>query len=411
VIPIQIIRTTSALVVSRIRFDRKRHLAAVAAVAILMATFLTFNALAAGMQDGLRDALSEGDHHQIQVSISSLTGSDGMDEATFQQLASRPGVVDASARSVKGSGLGVREQPGPGDTNLTFEIMLVGIDPVVEQALVVEGTPGTQAPSPFTRGGYQGRNYTLMEGSWIQGRGDAVVTQTVAQSGYGVGAQVPTSEGNYTVVGIIASAPPFTVPGVIPAGHILVDRTTQDWPTINGAFFSLEPEFSTIQAFAQELISSYPAATGSLRADMAELERQHFEEARTQQVLQAAGRLVALAGAATVFAMSLFLLIGERKSIATMAAVGFSRIRLSSYMNQKMLLIAVLGAMVGGVLGWVAVALIPVPALSFSATTTINLAVFGVATLQTLSAALAGSLIAYLMTIRKDPIHALHVTE
>jgi MacB-like protein len=415
------VHSTWGMVWSRIRFDWRRHFAAASAVAILMASFLSFNAVAGGIDAALDEELSSGGHDRLQLSSGRFVGPNStQSNLDVDRIASWDGVESASPRSAKATGI-KGPSGGPGGTvgfpggaaNLSSELVLVGIRASTEASLVVRAAPA--APGNIVFGGdiVRGRtasNFSLLSGSWIQARGQAVATQMAADAGFGIGKTFTVNETTYTVVGVIGNFHPaanLNVAGVFPAGQLLIDRDGQEWPTTGGAYVELRSDYPTIQTVTRRIIEEYPAYALGLEGGLADLERQFYEASRTQQVLSAAGRLVGVAGAATLFAMSLFLLIGERKAFGAMASVGFSRSRIGSYMGQKILHVALWGAISGGILGAFVVQGIDVPTVSFASTPTIDLAAYGLATAQTLAAALLGSLAAFLLTIRQDPVQAL----
>lgn len=439
-----LISTTLGLVISRMKYDWKRHLAALSVVAILMASFMTFTAVAAGMQDGLADTVQEQQWDHIQLSRATFgPNATGFTQADVDEIAAWPGVLQVATRTAVATGIEVEQASGPGPIsqgrpgnetspsgnvtfapiNLTRELVLVGIEPDVESQLLVENTSaatetppggftveGPRAPMMF-RG--QARNYTLLEGRWMNERGDAVVTQGTAEAGFDLGSTVDANGATYTVVGVIGDRHPATasVPGVIPAGQILVDQDTIGGGMIVGLHIVVDDDFDSIQSVSTKLIEQYPQSTGALQASLAEFEREQFDSWRTATVLRAAGRLVGVAGAATVFAMSLFLLIGERASIGTMAAVGFTRTRLAVYMAHKMLILTVIGVAAGAIVGLLAIYATPLPEVSFAFEPAINQITYATASASTLAAALLGSALSFFLVIRQDPIQAIQAPE
>ncbi|HUR24925.1 MAG TPA: ABC transporter permease [Candidatus Thermoplasmatota archaeon] len=437
------ISTTLGLVLSRMKYDWKRHLAALSVVAILMASFMTFTAVSAGMQDGLQDTVHEQRWNHVQLN-SQTFGPDatGFTQGDVEQVEALDGVLEVATRTAIATGIEVEQAAGQGPViiqgppgngtggnatvmplNLTRELVLVGIDPAAEGQLLVQGTESaTDAPpGGFAVGGPgmnfmfrgQARNYTLLEGHWIQGGGDAVVSQSAADAGYGLGETVDANGQTYTVVGVIDNRHPATgsLPGIIAAGQILVDQDTLEGGTIVGLHVIVDDNFDAIQSVSTNLIEKYPQSTGPLQASLAEFERDQYDSSRTATVLGAAGRLVGVAGAATVFAMSFFLLIGERASIGTMAAVGFTRTRLASYMTNKMLILAGIGVAAGAVAGLVAIYATPMPEASFSFEPAVNSMTYATASVSTLVAALLGSALSFFLVIRQDPIKAIQAAE
>ncbi len=413
-------RTTWGLVWSRIRFDWKRHATAVAAVAILMASFLTFDAVGAGMESALKAEIQDGRQDRVQLSTFGFGGPNATQPSLdVTTLAAIPGVLNVSPRSAKASGIEVPQSIAnnatlpPGFANISNQLVLIGLDAQAESVLVEAGSSttaaGNQAGGLFQFRGRSANNYSLLQGSWILGPGQGVATQSAATAGYGLGATFTVDGTSYQVVGIIGNFHPanLNIPNIRNAGQLLVDRGGATWDTIGGAFLEVQPDVPSIRNVYTQLIGDYPLQAATLQANLAELERQFYEQSQTQQVLSAAARLVGAAGAATLFAMSLFLLIGERKSIGALASIGFSRARLASYMNQKMLYVALLGCVGGGALGWVIAVSLNVPTASFATTPVLDASTYGAALAQTLASALLGTFVAFFVTIRKDPIQAI----
>jgi hypothetical protein len=403
---------TLSLVLSRVRFDRKRHIVAGSAVMILMASFLTFNAVAAGLDEGIAQTISTQGHDELNLALRG--GFNSAAALDVDNISTWTGVESASARGGEATGIeiagagGFGGQPGQG-RNVSREIVLVYLDAVAESHLVVENDV---EPASGIQGGrgFAAPNYNLIEGRWMGSSDDAVVTQSVATAGYGIGQLFTYAGIDWTVVGIIQNNHPAALQpaGTIAAGHVLVDGSGGE--TL-GALIQLESDFFAIQSAIEQLVVEYPQAAFGLEANLAELQAQQFDAAQTQAVLSAAARLVAAAGAATVFAMSLFLLIGERKTFGTMSGIGFGRNRIGAYMGQKMALISILGAVAGGVLGWLVIQGLPAPEVSFAFEPVIDSGAWALASIQTLGAALFGSLAAFAITIRQDPIQALRAAE
>ncbi len=432
------ISTTIGLVLSRMKYDWKRHLTALSVVAILMASFMTFTAVSAGMQNGLAQTVQDQQWDHVQLNRQTFgPQATAFSQADVDAIAGWDGVVQVATRTAVATGIEVEGgqvpfMPAPMGNSTTTggngttppvptfrrELILVGIDPDVEETLVVQGTvQSTQ--NPFGGGGGavmfrgQARNYTLLQGHWLQGGGDAVVTQSTANEGYDLGSTFDTNGQTYTVVGIIDNRHPATASaeGVIAAGQILVDQATVSGGTISSLHIIVDNNFQDIQSVSTRLIEDFPQSTGSLRASLAEFEREQYESSRTATVLGAAARLVGVAGAVTVFAMSLFLLIGERAAIGTMAAVGFTRGRLASYMGNKMLILAGLGVAAGAIAGLLAIYATPMPEASFSFEPAVNQLTYATASFRTLVAALLGSAVSFFLVIRQDPIKAIQATE
>lgn len=413
------IYSTFGLVWSRIRFDGKRHLVAGSAVMILMASFLTLNAVATGLDEGIHQIIEDGQLNQIQLSQRGFAfGGDAGQTFEVSTIAAWAGVTDVSARSAEATGIevegtfggqgGFGGPQGGRQGNITQEIVLVHINADAESGLVE--IADTDAQQGGAGRGFAADTYQLTAGQWIEDSTEAVITQGLTNQGYGLGQEFALNGNSWTIVGVIQDSHPASIApsGVFAAGHVIVDGTGGE---ILGAFIQTDPDFFAVQSVTQRIIDEYPQSAFGLEAQLQELESQHFDAASTQAVLSAAARLVGAAGVATVFAMSLFLLIGERKSFGTMASLGFTRPRLGSYMNQKMLYVAVFGALAGGALGGLLVLVLPAPEVSFTFEPVIDAAGGLIATAQTLAAAILGSILSFLLTIRKDPIEALRATE
>lgn len=398
-----------SLILSRARHDWRRHCAGALVVAILAATFVAFQSVSAGLDEGLARTLREERSNEFVTPQLNL-----LDEADLAWLAGLPGVETVVPRAVARTGI----PAGFG------EVLVVGVD-AAREAPLVRLDPGAQGPSPFGVVA-AGKEYVLRVGRWLQGPGEALLDEDLAGAdslGRAITLDTPEGPRNYTVVGILVPGHaasigiPGTVANVVSAGptlvtgpHVLVGIDDHPFAGRTSARVVSRPDHAAMRAVADALVEAYPDEAHRYVAQIREFERQHFDATQAVVVLRAAGILTGLLGAGTMFGVFLLLLGQEERQLGVLRSLGFTLREVVGYGAGKVLLLAALGAALGIGLG-VLLAGAFTPEMGFEFRPALSSAVLLGALARTLAFAGAGAALALLIVLRKEPALALRHSE